>query len=135
MDKLSAESRSALMARVKSRDTKPEWVVRRLAWSLGYRYRLHAAGIPGTPDMVFASRKKAIFIHGCFWHRHSCRRGQSFPSTRIEFWSRKFARTKKRDAEVRKALKKEGWSFLLIWECELADQEALKRRLMKFLEA
>ena len=135
MDKLTPERRSALMAKVKSRDTKPERVVRRLVWSLGYRYRLHSSRLPGKPDMVFASKKKVIFIHGCFWHRHSCRRGQSFPSTRVEFWSEKFARTVKRDASVLQELERLGWSILVVWECELGDPTKLESRLKKFLKA
>lgn len=133
MDKLSSERRSALMAKVKGRDTKPERIVRRLAWSLGYRYRLHSNRLPGKPDLVFPARKKAIFIHGCFWHRHICRRGQSFPSTRAEFWSAKFARTQERDAAVLLELKRLGWRVLVLWECELTDSARLRSRLKRFL--
>ena len=135
MDTLTPEKRSALMAKVKGRDTGPERVVRRLVWSLGHRYRLNRADLPGKPDLVFASKKKVIFIHGCFWHRHSCRRGVSFPSTRVEFWLEKFARTKTRDASVLAELEGLGWSVLVVWECELADREALTRKLTEFFKS
>lgn len=133
MDRLSPEERSALMARIKNRDTRPEMIVRRLVWAMGRRYRLHVSKLPGKPDLVFSSTKQAIFIHGCYWHRHDCRKGKSVPSTRVEFWTNKFEQNKRRDAEARALLRGDGWSVLEIWECELADLEAVAVRLKAFL--
>ena len=121
------------MAKVKSKDTKPEMIVRKLIFSLGYRYRLHSKNLPGNPDLVFAGRKKIIFIHGCFWHRHEgCRRATT-PQSRKEYWDQKFGRTLQRDKANLEELKSLGWDCLVIWECELKDQEFLAKRVVNFL--
>ena len=121
------------MSRVKSRNTRPEIAVRRLVWKLGHRYRLHHATLPGTPDIVFKSKRKIIFVHGCYWHRHDCRRGRSTPATRIDYWLAKFAKNQARDQQVCRDLTEAGWSILAIWECELTDLPAVEAKLAAFL--
>jgi DNA mismatch endonuclease, patch repair protein len=112
---------------------KPEMMVRRLVHSHGYRYRLHGKDLPGKPDLVFSSRKKAVFVHGCFWHQHAgCREGRC-PGSRREYWEPKLARNMQRDITVQLSLKEKGWDSLVIWECELKDQETAMERLIKFL--
>lgn len=118
MDHLTAKDRSSLMAKVRGKNTKPEIFVRKLIWSMGFRYRLHVKTLPGTPDIVFRPKKKVIFINGCFWHGHSCRR-KPIPSTRSEFWREKIERNQKRDLANVDKLEKSGWAILVIWECEL----------------
>lgn len=122
------------MARIKNRDTRPEMVVRRLVWAMGRRYRLHVAKLPGKPDLVFTATKQVIFINGCYWHRHDCRKGRSMPSTRVDFWARKFEQNTRRDAEAWKKLEEAGWSVFIIWECEVRDLANLERMLRKFLD-
>ena len=133
MDRLSPSERSLVMARVKSRDTRPEMVVRRLVWAMGRRYRLHVAKLPGKPDLVFTSTKQIIFINGCYWHRHDCRKGRSTPSSRVDFWTDKFERNQRRDARARELLRLDHWSILDVWECELADRGRLEATLRSFL--
>ena len=128
-------ARSALMAKVGGRDTKPEMVVRRHLFSNGHRYRLHARDLPGRPDIVFRKRRKAIFVHGCFWHRHDGCRRSTVPKTRQAFWSDKFDRNKARDARNEEALSAIGWDILVVWECETKDTDALSARLSAFVEA
>lgn len=121
------------MARVGPRDTKPEMVVRKILHSLGYRFRLQAKELPGRPDIVFRPRKKAIFVHGCFWHRHpGCRRATS-PKTRKEFWEAKFSANQARDKRVQKEISALGWKYLVIWECETQNPATLSERLKSFL--
>jgi DNA mismatch endonuclease (patch repair protein) len=132
-DCLTRRQRSALMARIRGKHTAPELVVRRLAHSHGYRYRLHIAKLPGTPDMVFASRKKVVLIHGCFWHRHSCPLA-AMPKTRPEFWMRKFEGNVNRDKRARRALSRLGWKALVVWECQTTHEHLLSRRLQRFLD-
>lgn len=122
------------MGQVHGKNTKPELTVRRLVHSLGYRYRLHSPGLPGTPDMVFASRKKAIFIHGCFWHRHAGCRLATMPVNNSEFWSEKFKANKKRDAKNIEELLQLGWTIHVVWQCQLKTLEALEKDLIAFLE-
>jgi DNA mismatch endonuclease (patch repair protein) len=125
--------RSALMARVRSKDSKPELVVRKLAHRLGYRFRLHRRDLPGTPDLVFPRFRKVVFVHGCFWHRHrGCARTTN-PKTRSAFWSEKFEQNIKRDAIKHKQLKALGWEVLVIWECETFDDHKVSKRLDAFL--
>lgn len=121
------------MRAVKSKDTGPEMIVRRVTHALGYRYRLHRADLPGKPDLVFPGRRKVIFVHGCWWHGHDCPRGAREPATRRDYWLPKIARTKTRDAAVQVALSAKGWDCLVIWECELRDREDLARRISTFL--
>jgi len=133
MDNLSRERRSANMRAVRGRDTEPERVVRRLAHGLGYRFRLHGSGLPGKPDLVFAGRRKVIFVHGCFWHRHDCKHGLQTPKTNTNFWATKIAKNVERDAENVRRLKKAGWRSLVVWECETKTQDKLASRLLRFL--
>ena len=136
MDSLTPEERSIRMGRVRGRDTKPEMVVRRFLHGMGYRYRLHGKGLPGKPDIVFGKRRKVIFIHGCFWHRHAdpaCRLARS-PKSRLDFWEPKFAATVARDARAEAALRDLGWEVLIVWECELRNSEQLENKLRQFVE-
>jgi DNA mismatch endonuclease (patch repair protein) len=133
MDKLSKTQRSALMARVRSKDTSPERIVRRALTNLGVRYRLNGKDILGRPDIVFKGRRRVIFVHGCFWHQHAkCRRAKR-PTTRVEFWSRKLDGNVQRDKRTVKSLRAQGWSVLILWECQLSNVAALKKRLSGFL--
>src|SRR5690606_3067519 len=124
----TAAQRSQIMRAVKSRDTKPELVVRRLLHGMGYRYRLHRPDLPGKPDIVFTSRRKVIFIHGCFWHGHDCPRGARVPATNTAYWIAKIGRNVTRDQKSLAELADAGWAALVLWECELgADlQERLR---------
>lgn len=133
MDGMDAAARSALMGRIRGVDTGPEMVVRRAAHRLGYRFRLHRRSLPGRPDLVFPSRRAAIFVHGCFWHRHEGCRKATMPKTRVEFWRAKFARNIERDAEVQQSLRAGGWRVLVIWECEIGRNGDLDRTLREFL--
>ncbi len=125
--------RSAFMSRVKAKGTKPELNVRRLAHGLGYRYRLHRRDLPGSPDLVFSGRRKALFVHGCFWHRHQGCRKTTMPKTRAKFWQRKFDDNVRRDERVIAALRDLGWDVLVVWECETLDEDLLRRTLLEFL--
>ena len=120
------------MARIGSKNTAPELVVRRLLHAKGYRFRLHRKDLPGTPDIVLPARKKAIFVHGCFWHAHGCRIGLP-PKSRPEFWKPKLAKNRLRDEEKRQSLLKQGWSVLTLWQCEIKDGTALEEKLRDFL--
>jgi DNA mismatch endonuclease (patch repair protein) len=126
-------ARSALMARIRGKDSAPERVVRSLAHALGYRFRLHRRDLPGTPDLVFPGRRRVVFVHGCFWHRHPGCSRTTAPRTRADFWADKFARNVARDADALQALEKRGWAALVIWECETADRGAVTERLRAFL--
>ena len=122
----------ARMSRVRKVDTKPELAVRQLAHRMGYRFRLHRRDLPGTPDLVFPGRRKVIFVHGCFWHRHDCTLAGKVPQKRAEYWGPKLARNVERDEATRAALEALGWKVLTVWECEIrADnvQETLGRFL------
>ncbi len=122
------------MSRVKSKDTSPEWAVRRLVFGMGYRYRLHDPRLPGKPDLVFAGRRKVIFVHGCFWHGHAGCRYARLPKTRVDFWADKVARNRARDGRNRRALRAAGWDVLTVWQCELKQTDKLARKLHDFLE-
>jgi DNA mismatch endonuclease (patch repair protein) len=133
VDSAITAERSRLMAGVRTKHTGIELIVRRLAHSLGYRYRLHRTGMPGTPDLIFPSRRKVIFVHGCFWHRHTqCAKG-SIPKTRRDFWEAKLAKNVSRDQRVLRDLNVLGWQALVVWECELKDRDVLATRLRDFL--
>jgi DNA mismatch endonuclease (patch repair protein) len=121
------------MRRIGSKDTKPELFVRRLLWQLGYRYRLHVKALPGTPDLLFRSRGKVIFVNGCFWHQHHGCADACVPKTRTDYWLPKLERNKARDVENLQQLKVLGWKVLIIWECQLANQAKLQKRLERFL--
>lgn len=135
MDTLSPAQRSERMRRVKGKDTRPELRVRRLAHGLGYRFRLHRADLPGRPDLAFIGRRKVVFVHGCFWHRHDCAAGRRLPKSRVEFWSAKLEANAARDAATDARLIHEGWRSLVIWECESRDDDHIKSRLREFLDA
>jgi DNA mismatch endonuclease (patch repair protein) len=131
VDTLTPLERSKRMSRVRCKNTKPEWRVRRLLWALGFRYRLHARDLAGRPDIVFTRLKKVVFIHGCFWHRHpKCGR---MPKSRLEFWGPKLRENRARDLRNQRALKKLGWEYLVVWECQLKDLDALEFRIVDFL--
>ena len=132
VDNRTEASRSALMGRIGSKNTAPELIVRRLLHSLGYRFRLHRKDLPGTPDIVLPARRKAIFVHGCFWHAHGCRIGQP-PKSRPEFWEPKLARNRARDEENSRDLEHAGWDVLTVWQCETKDKATLADLLEKFL--
>jgi len=121
------------MSAVHSKDTQPEMKVRKAIFALGYRYRLHRSDLPGKPDLVFPSRCKVIFVHGCFWHRHARCKYATVPKTRTQFWQEKFAANMERDRRVRRDLKKLGWEVLTVWQCELKRPEKLTERLNDFL--
>ena len=129
------ETRSRIMRAVKGRDTSLEITIRRLIYSMGYRYRLHRKDLPGKPDIVFSSRRKVLFIHGCFWHGHGCKRGARVPKTNREYWEKKIGRNQARDVKNKAALQALGWEVLIIWECQIKDEAALKQRLSEFLGA
>ena len=133
LDPLTKERRSERMGLVKAKNTRPELAVRRAVWHLGFRYRLHAANVPGKPDLVLPRFRSAIFVHGCFWHRHhNCPRTR-LPKTRLNFWIRKFARNVARDRAVRARLARAGWRSLVIWECVSEHPLILDRQLRRFL--
>lgn len=133
MDRMSPAERSRQMSLVKSKNTGPELAVRKLVFSMGYRYRIHGAGLPGKPDLVFPGRKKVIFVHGCFWHRHAGCKKATTPANDAEYWLPKFARTVERDRQTLDALRELGWGTLVLWECELKDTCALAKKLRAFL--
>jgi DNA mismatch endonuclease (patch repair protein) len=134
MDIVSPERRSAMMSGIRGQNTKPEVAVRKLAHRLGYRFRLHRRDLPGTPDLVFPGRKKVVFVHGCFWHRHPGCRFAYNPKTRADFWNAKFDANVARDLRVRHELEVQGWDVLTVWECETVNAEQLTKTLQKFLE-
>lgn len=125
--------RSRTMRAVRSKDTKPELLVRKLLHSLGFRYRLHRNDLPGSPDIVFPSRKKVIFVHGCFWHGHACPRGNRKPKANADYWAGKVERNRARDRRSLDLLHQAGWSTLIVWECDLKDRESLVSTLRAFL--
>jgi DNA mismatch endonuclease, patch repair protein len=135
MDVYSAAKRSEVMSRVRSKDTGPELLVRRTAHALGFRYVLHSKKLPGHPDLVFPSRRKVIFVHGCFWHQHQGCPHAAPPRSRQEYWLPKLQANRERDSNNLVRLKDLGWKVLLLWECELRDSKALKRRLNSFLKS
>lgn len=134
MDKISADRRSKLMSRVRTKNTAPELIVRKLLHAMGYRYRLHIKSLPGTPDIVFTKRKKAIFVHGCFWHGHLCKRG-SLPKSNVKFWRTKIEKNTTRDERTRQELETLGWQVLVVWQCETKNSEELSLSLREFLGA
>ena len=135
MDSLSPVERSEIMARVRSKDSRPEIFVRKLVFALGYRYRLHVKDLPGHPDIVFRKLHRVIFVHGCFWHRHQECVLARLPKSRLDFWRPKLEGNKKRDEKNKKALLRNGWKVLTIWECQLKSTERLTSRIRRFLNA
>ena len=132
-----APSRSANMAKVRSKNTQPEWRVRKLVHSMGFRYRLYVKNLPGQPDLVFASRRKAIFVHGCFWHQHNdgCCKRSALPASNLEFWKEKLERNVERDASNIARLDQLGWHVLIVWECEtkVRSVNILRQKVLRFL--
>ena len=120
------------MGRIPAVDTGPEVAVRKLLFAAGYRYTTHVRSLPGNPDIVFSRRRKVVFVHGCFWHRHRCRRGTSIPKTRRLFWERKFSRTIEVDRENVRRLNDAGWAVIIVWECEIGSAD-MKRKLFEYL--
>lgn len=133
VDSIDQAARSALMARVRGKNTRPEIIVRKLVFAAGYRYRLHVQTLPGSPDLVFPGQKKVIFVHGCFWHRHDNCSLARIPKSRVEFWSDKLNGNKARDGRSYDALRLAGWQVHVVWECELGDLAALEETLREFL--
>ena len=120
------------MARIRGVDTKPELWVRRALHAQGYRFRLHVRGLPGKPDIVFAKRRTAVFVHGCFWHRHGCKK-TTHPKSRQDYWQDKFATNVARDQRNAEALTADGWRIFVVWECEVERDQTLLDRLSEFL--
>ncbi len=133
MDNLTPEERSNQMSLIRSKDTKPELRVRHLVHSLGYRYRLHRVELPGKPDLVFPSKRKVIFVHGCFWHGHKCKLGR-VPKSSIEYWTNKITTNRNRDRRNCRRLRKLDWKWLTVWECRLADEVRLAAQIKRFLD-
>ena len=133
-DRLTIEQRSNLMRRVRGKDTAPEVFVRRLVHAAGFRFRLHRQDLPGKPDLCFPSRHKAIFVHGCFWHGHTCKIGR-LPKSRPEYWQPKIAQNRERDSATVAALAALGWRVLTVWQCQTKDSQALRQRIVEFLSA
>ena len=130
---MTSEQRSRTMRAVKGKDTGTEMTVRRIVHRMGFRYRLHRKDLPGKPDLVFGPRRKVIFVHGCFWHGHTCKRGDRIPRENQRYWTKKIARNKERDQEHVSALNAKGWRVLVIWECETKDTERLGKRVRAYL--
>jgi DNA mismatch endonuclease, patch repair protein len=132
-DKFSKAERSRVMAAVKSCNTKPEMIVRRLIHRLGFRFRLYRRDLPGTPDIVLRGSQKIINVHGCFWHMHTCQRKRKAPVNHADYWQKKRQRNVARDLQTLKLLRRQGWKILIIWECQTRDTIQLSKRLTKFL--
>ena len=135
MDIVSPEKRSRMMACIKGKNTKPEMVVRKLVHEMGFRFRLHRKDLPGCPDLVFPRLRRVIFVHGCFWHRHSGCRFAYTPKSNTQFWLDKLEANTRRDARALKALEALGWEVLTVWECEGSNLPALAQKLSLFLAA
>lgn len=123
------------MSRIKGKNTKPEVLVRCMVHRMGYRFRLHRGDLPGKPDLVLPRHKKIIFMHGCFWHMHSCKKGRSTPATNVEFWEKKRTGNRERDRRNIRELKKMGWEVLVVWECWTKRPEYLREKIEGFLKA
>jgi DNA mismatch endonuclease (patch repair protein) len=137
MDRFSETARSAIMRGSRSKDTKPELRVRKVAHRLGYRYRLHRKDLPGKPDLVFPSRQKVVFVHGCFWHQHdarNCTNGR-VPKSNSDYWEPKLRRNVERDTEQQNRLAAMGWKVMVLWECQLTNDEVIAAKLVEFLGA
>ena len=128
-DVFSPEKRSEVMRAVKGKDTKPEIALRKALFALGFRYRLNVKDLPGKPDLVFPKYKTVIFVHGCFWHGHRCKRGKRVPKTNRAYWTEKIARNKARDKKNAAALKKLGWKVITVWECKLRELDPAALRI------
>jgi len=134
LDRVTKEKRSEIMSRIRGKNTSPELTIRKLVYSLGYRYRLYSKDLPGKPDLVFPGRKKVIFVHGCFWHYHGCKKGQ-LPKSRLDYWLPKLEANKRRDEENSQELIKQGWKVLVLWQCEIKKTSVLKEAIINFLDS
>lgn len=134
-DVLTKQQRSFNMSRIRSRDTRPEMIVRSIVHRLGYRYRLHKKDLPGKPDIVLVRHRKIIDVHGCFFHMHECRYGSVVPATNAKFWRTKRLSNVERDKRNQRALRREGWRVMIIWECETREPEFVSKRIQRFLSA
>lgn len=128
------KQRKRIMQAVKCKDTKPEKTIRSILSNLGYRYRLQGKDLPGCPDLIFRRKKKAIFVNGCFWHGHQCPRGKRIPKNNKDYWVKKISGNVQRDAKNGQELAALGWKVLIVWECEIRNQDALKKQMIDFLE-
>lgn len=133
MDRLTPDRRSRLMSRIRSKDTKPEVEVRSTLHRMGYRYVLHKRGLPGTPDLVFPARRKVLFVHGCYWHGHTCKYGKAQSKSNVEFWHKKMDANRRRDRRNARKLRAAGWSVATVWECQVKQGKWLDR-IVLFLE-
>jgi len=134
MDVHSPEQRSYNMSRIKGKNTKPELLVRKWLWSRGYRYRLHRKDLPGKPDIVFPRQRKAVFVHGCFWHKHDCRYFK-WPRTNREFWKKKINENVRRDQKNYQDLIADGWNYFIVWECEIKNKSSvILQQLEEFIK-
>lgn len=132
-DTLTISARSALMSRIRGRDTKPEIVVRSLLHRMGFRFRICRRDLPGSPDIVLPRHAAVVFVHGCFWHRHARCKGATSPKSRVDFWQDKFAKNVERDKRNRRDLRRLGWKVVVVWECELKKPEKLEAKLRRLL--
>lgn len=128
-----APERSALMARIRSSNTTPEWRVRSYLHTSGLRYRLHVRKLPGTPDLVFPMLRLAVFVHGCFWHRHTGCKATRTPKSCVAYWKARFAANVERDKRVRKRLRELGWNVIVVWECQTKREHALQRLVRRII--
>ena len=135
MDTISKEHRSWNMSRIRSRDTKPEMIVRSLLHRMGFRFRVHVGGLPGKPDIVLPKYRSVVFVHGCYWHRHPGCEFAYTPKSRVEFWQQKFADNVQRDKEAIDELGREGWEVFIVWECETKDDDVIQYRLSEIATA
>lgn len=135
MDVFTPEERSRIMAKVRGKNTAPELLVRKTLHSLGFRFRLHRADLPGKPDITLPRHKKVVFVHGCYWHGHDCRAGRNRPASNTNYWEKKLARNMARDKANIKALRKLGWHSLIVWECEIKSHETLIKKLKKWFKS
>jgi DNA mismatch endonuclease (patch repair protein) len=134
MDTFTPAERSAVMKRVRGKHTQPELAVRSMVHRMGFRFALHRRDLPGYPDLVFPARGRVIFVHGCFWHGHTCRAGRNRPRSNTSYWTAKLDRNQARDVVNRRRLRNLGWQVLVVWECELKNPERLRARIARFFE-
>lgn len=134
MDTLTPKQRRKCMSAIRAKDTKPERVVRRIVHGLGFRFRLHATDLPGKPDLVFRSRHAVIFVHGCYWHLHHCKRGQSTPRTNALYWRKKRQSNRQRDRRALNNLRRDGWRVLVLWECQIGNATQMAERILRLLK-
>lgn len=135
MDRIAPQRRSWNMSRIKSQNTDPEIAVRSLLWRMGFRFRLHAAELPGRPDIVLPRYATVVLVHGCFWHRHRNCRLAYLPKSRVEFWTNKFNANVRRDRRISERLRRDGWHVVVVWECQLRRPASVSGRLGRLLQA